>query len=66
MLDSPLAQRELGIAPHNANLAIAQLEEIGALKKISGNHRYRKWAAKEVLDSLDQFAERAGRRQHPT
>lgn len=65
VLDSPLVQRELGIAPHNANLAIAQLEEIGALKKIAGNHRYRKWAAKELLDSLDQFAERAGRRQHP-
>ena len=63
VLDSQIVQRELGVAPHNANTAIALLESIGALKEISGNHRYRKWAAKDVLNALDQFAERAGRRQ---
>ncbi|MBI4884731.1 MAG: Fic family protein [Actinobacteria bacterium] len=65
VLDSEIVQRELGVAPHNANTALALLEDIGALKKISGNHRYRKWAAKDVLDALDRFAERAGRRQPP-
>jgi Fic family protein len=65
VLDSEVVQRELGVAPHNANTALALLEDIGALRKISGNHRYRKWAAKDVLDALDRFAERAGRRQFP-
>ena len=65
VLDSEIVQRELDVAPHNANTALALLEDIGALKKISGNHRYRKWAAKDVLDALDRFADRAGRRQPP-
>ena len=62
VVDSPLAQRELGVAATNANTAIGHLEGKGILKKISGNYRNRKWAATEVLDALDEFAERAGRR----
>jgi Fic family protein len=65
VLDSEIVQRQLDVAPHNANTALAFLEDVGALNKISGNHRYRKWAAKDVLDALDRFAERAGRRQPP-
>lgn len=63
VLDSEIVQRELGIAAHNANTAIELLENGGALRKISGNYRYRKWAAKDVLAALDRFSERAGRRQ---
>lgn len=63
VIDSELVQRELNVAPHNANTAIAILEDLGALKKVAGNHRNRKWAAKDVLSALDRFAERAGRRQ---
>jgi len=66
VLNSEIVQRELDIAPHNANTAIGLLEKTGALRKVSGNHHYRKWAAKDVLDALDRFAERAGRRQSPT
>lgn len=62
VVDSPLVQRELGVAATNANTAIAHLEEKGILAKVSGNHRNRKWAAAEVLAALDDFAERAGRR----
>ena len=62
VIDSPLVQRELGVAASNANTAIGHLEEKGILTKVSGNHRYRKWGAPEVLDALDAFAERAGRR----
>ncbi len=61
VLDSDIVQRELGIAPHNANTAIEALETIGAIKKVSGNYRNRKWAAVDVLAALDRFAERAGR-----
>ena len=63
VLDSAIVQRELGLVATNANLAIEQLVQVGALRKVSGNHRNRKWAAPAVLRALDQFAERAGRRQ---
>jgi Fic family protein len=61
VIDSETVQRELDIAAHNANTAIEQLASLGALTRISGNYRYRKWA--DVLAALDAFAERAGRRQ---
>ncbi len=62
VVDSPLVQRELGVAATNANTAIDHLEDKGIVTKVSGNHRNRKWAAPEVLAALDEFAERAGRR----
>lgn len=62
VIDSELVQRELGIAPHNANTAIQQLVDIGAIVKVSGNYRNRKWSAPLVLQALDGFATRAGRR----
>lgn len=63
IIDSELVQRELDIAPHNANTAIQQLVDIGSLVKVSGNYRMRKWSAPLVLEALDSFATRAGRRQ---
>jgi HTH DNA binding domain len=63
VLDSAIVQRELQVAAHNANQAIGALESLGFLRKVSGNHRYRKWAAPDILSALDKFAERAGRRQ---
>jgi Fic family protein len=66
VVDSPLVQRELGVAATNANTAIDHLVEKGVLQKVSGNYRNRKWAATEVLDELDAFATRAGRRSRPS
>ncbi len=65
VVDSNLVVDQLGVAPHNANTALALLEEAGIVKKIAGNHRYRKWAAPEVLHAIDKFARRAGRRLQP-
>lgn len=65
VVDSEIVQREVGVAAHNANTAIELLADLGILRKISGDHRYRKWAAKDVLAALDRFSERAGRRQSP-
>lgn len=62
IIDSELVQRKLKIAPHNANTAIQQLVEIGSIVKVSGNYRNRKWSAPLVLEALDGFASRAGRR----
>lgn len=63
IVDSDIVQRELGIAPHNANTAIQQLVDIGSLVKVSGNYRNRKWAAPLVLSAFDNFAKRASWRQ---
>jgi hypothetical protein len=41
-VDSPLVQRELGVAATNANTAIEHLEEKGILTKVSGNYCNRK------------------------
>lgn len=65
VVDSEIVQRELHIAPQNANTAIETLASIGAISKVSGNYRNRKWAAVAVLAALDRFAERTGRRQPP-
>lgn len=66
VIDSPLVQRELGLAATNANTAISHLADKGILTEVSGNHRNRKWAASDVLVALDAFAERAGRRTRST
>jgi len=66
VVDSPLVQRELGLAATNANTAIEHLVGKGILTKVSGNHRNRKWAAPDVLGALDEFAARAGRRSMAT
>ncbi len=64
VVDSALVQRELDVAATNANTGIGHLEDKGILTMVSGNYRNRKWAAPEILDALDEFAERAGRRSH--
>jgi Fic family protein len=61
VVDSPLLQRELGVAAANANTAIDHLQDIGVLHQVAGQYRNRKWAALDVLDALDDFARRAMR-----
>lgn len=61
-VDSPLIQRELGVADMSALQAIKTLVDAGVLTKVSGAQRYRRYAALEVLAQLDEFAVRAGRR----
>ncbi len=57
-------QTTLGVASfHTAQGAIDHLEELGILTPaVQGRRRNRTWYAREVLDALDAFAERAGRR----
>lgn len=66
VVDSPLVQRELGVAATNANAAIEHLANKEILTKVSGKHRNRKWAAPDVLAALDDFAARAGLRSLAT
>jgi Fic family protein len=62
VVDTPSVARELGVTRQNALRAIAPLTEAGILEEFTGFARNRMWQAREVLDALDDFAERAGRR----
>jgi Fic family protein len=62
VVDSPLVQRELGVTAPAALGAIGQLVEGGALVKVSGRQRYRRYNAPGVIEAFDAFAIRAGRR----
>lgn len=55
-----------GVALSAAQRAVEQLEEAGILKRAGGGQRNRAWIAQDVIDALDAFAERVGRRVwHP-
>jgi Fic family protein len=62
VINSPLVQKELGVTATNALRAIGRLVDAEVLQEVSGNRRNQLWQASEVLDALDQFAERSGRR----
>ncbi|MCP3939063.1 MAG: Fic family protein [Actinomycetia bacterium] len=63
VIDSVVVRRDTGVAPVNARRAIERLVDGGVLSEITGNRRDRRWAAAEVLEELDAFAARAGRRR---
>jgi Fic family protein len=62
VLDNALIRSELDVSAMGADAAITELVEIGALQEITGGRRNRRYAATQVLASLDAFAECAGRR----
>lgn len=62
VIDTPAAAHELGVTPQNALRAIAPLVDAGLLEEFTGFARNRMWESREVLDALDEFAARAGRR----
>jgi hypothetical protein len=45
---------------------VPEVEVHRTVHKVSGKYRNRKWAASDVLDELDAFAARAGRRSRPS
>lgn len=51
-----------GVALSAAQRAVEQLENAEILKRTGGNRRNRVWIAQDVIDALDAFAERVGRR----
>nr|WP_261774367.1 Fic family protein [Nocardia neocaledoniensis] len=62
VFDATTAAEALGIADSNAVRAINVLVEAGVLTEFTGMRRNRLWQAREVLDALDDFARRAGKR----
>ncbi len=62
VVNAALLADELGIAPQNTYRLLGTLIEAGVLVEFTDRKRNRLWRAPEVLDALDQFASRAGRR----
>lgn len=63
MLDVPYLQQHLHVAYNSAAGAIQTMTEAGILlPSVVGRRRNRVWHAPEVLEALDDFAVRAGRR----
>ena len=62
VVDTPIVARELGVTTQNALRAITPLAEADVLEEFTGFARNRMWQSREVLDALDDFAARAGRR----
>ena len=62
VVNAKLVAAELGVAPPNAYRAIAPLVDAGVLVEFSDKKRNQLWQAPDVLEALDAFATRAGRR----
>jgi Fic family protein len=63
VLNSDIVARELSVAPPTAFRALDALVERGVLKAANSQRRNRIWLAEPVLNALDDFAARAGRRR---
>ena len=64
-VDSALVQSQFGVSQQAAGVAIGRLVDAGILAPASASRRNRRWVATDVIDALDAFAKRAGRRQKP-
>lgn len=63
VLNSDIVARELAVSPPTAFRALSSLVERGVLKPANSQRRNRIWLAEPVLNALDDFAARAGRRR---
>ena len=65
VVNAPLIADELRIAGQNTYRSLRPLIDAGVLVEFSDRKRNQLWRAPEVLDALDRFAVRAGRRTRP-
>ena len=63
VLNSDIVVRELSVAPPTAFRALDALVERGVLKGANSQRRNRVWLADSILNALDDFGARAGRRR---
>jgi Fic family protein len=61
IVSSALVQDRLGVSAPTADGAITRLVAADVLRQLGSQRRNRRWAADEILDALDAFAERARR-----
>jgi Fic family protein len=62
VVNGVLLREELGISTDHPRRYIGPLTEAGIVVEFTDRARNRAWRAPEILDALDDFAERAGRR----
>jgi len=62
VVNAALVAAEIGIAPQNAYRSLRPLVDAAVLVEFTDRKRNQLWRAPEVLDALDRFAARAGRR----
>lgn len=62
VVNAAVIAEEIGIAPQNTHRAVPRLVDTGVVVECTGKQRNRMWRAPEVLEALDRFAARAGRR----
>jgi Fic family protein len=62
VVNAALVAAEVGIAPQNIYRSVRPLVDAGVLVEVTDRKRNQLWRAPEVLDALDRFAARAGRR----
>lgn len=65
LVDAPGLTTELGISAPNIRRALDRLEADGVVLSAQVARNRRAWRAPEILELLDEFAERAGRRELP-
>ena len=63
VVNAPSLSRELGIPQTNVYRALQPLVDAGVLVEFTNNKRDRLWRAPDVLEVLDAFSARTGRRQ---
>jgi Fic family protein len=62
VVNAALVAEELGIASQNTYRSLRPLVDVGVLIEFTDRKRNQLWRAPDVLEALDRFAARAGRR----
>lgn len=65
VVNASFVATELDVAPRNVYRSLQPLIDAGVLVEFTSRKRDQLWRSPDVLDALDAFATRAGRRQHP-
>jgi Fic family protein len=63
VIDARYVAEQLGIRPQNVHRALTPLVDAGVIVEFTDRKRNRMWRADAVLDALDEFATRAGKRR---
>ena len=63
IVNASIVSKTFGVSTVAAQQSIDRLESSGILTQFSAGRRNRLWQAREVIDALDRFAERAKRRR---
>ncbi|MDZ7732992.1 MAG: hypothetical protein U5R31_07610 [Acidimicrobiia bacterium] len=66
VVNAALIAEKTGLAPNNVYRALRPLETADVAVEFTDKKRNQMWRAPEVVEALDRFAARAGRRARPS